>query len=109
MLGNLLTILYQLTKTQVPSLNTFLDILLTRFHANFLKGHNPRKGDNSEKKKYGSANFSWGIYVWNFKTLTCTVHKIWHASKSVSDAQTDNPRAICHLNFFEVGGIKTIL
>ena len=60
-----------------------------------------------------SAIFPWGIHIWNFKTLACTVHRIWHASKSVTngrtDAQTharmDNPRPICPLNFFEVGGI----
>ena len=32
-------------------------------------------------KNYRSASFPWGIYIWNFKTLACTVHKIWHASK----------------------------
>ena len=49
----------------------------------FSKGHNSRKGDNSDKKeKYGSAMFPWGIHVWNFKTLICMVHK-WDASDFV--------------------------
>ena len=26
---------------------------------------------------------AWGIHIWNFKTLACTVHKIWHASDFV--------------------------
>ena len=46
----------------------------------FLKGHNFKKGDNLNKKIYRSAIFPWGIHIWNFKTLACTVHKIWHAS-----------------------------
>ena len=33
------------------SSNTFLNILLTRFHPDFSKGHNARKGDNWDKKK----------------------------------------------------------
>ena len=54
----------------------------------FSNGHNSRKGDNSDKKKkkkkkYGSAIFPCGIHIWNFKTLACTVHKIWHASDFV--------------------------
>ena len=91
--------------------------------------------------------------IWNFKTLACTVHKIWHASDfvqifsnghnsrkgdnsdkkktcvkyfsrrnpfmkfqnpSMHDSWTDgctpgrmhNPKPICPVNFFEVGGIK---
>ena len=39
--------------------------------------------------KYWSAIFPWGIHIWSFKTLACTVHKIWHESKSVTDACTD--------------------
>ena len=50
----------------------------------FSKGHNSRKGDNSDKKKkYGSAIFPWGIHIWNFNNLACMVHKIWHASDFV--------------------------
>ena len=50
----------------------------------FSKGRNTRKGDNSDKKKqYRSAIFPWGIHIWNFKTLACTVHKIWHASNFI--------------------------
>ena len=54
----------------------------------FSKGHNSRKGNNSDKKqKYGSAIFPWGIHMWNFKALACLIHKIWHASKSVMNGQ----------------------
>ena len=75
--GNLLIILYKLTKFQAPSSNIFRDILLTRFLADFFNGHNSRKGDNSDS---GQLFFQWGIHIWNFKTLACTVHKIWHPS-----------------------------
>ena len=113
----------------------------------FSKGHNSRKGDNSDKKKI---IFPWGIHIWNFKTLACTVHKIWHASDFIRifskghnsrkgdnwdkkknvyqiffheesiyeiysmhgsctdgwmDGQMHNPKPICPVNFFEVGGI----
>ena len=40
----------------------------------------PREITRTRKKKYRSAIFPWGIHIWNFKTLVCTVHKIWHAS-----------------------------
>ena len=47
----------------------------------FSKGHNSRKGDNSDKKKnMGQLFFPWGIHIWNFKTLACTAHKMRHAS-----------------------------
>ena len=50
------------------------------------------------------------IILWHFKTIVCLVHKIWHASKSmtnrIKDECRDNPKAICPSNFFEVGGIK---
>ena len=40
----------------------------------FSKGNNSRKGDNSNKKKKRvSTIFPWGIHIWNFKTLACTV------------------------------------
>ena len=42
--------------------------------------HNSRKGGNSDKEKNGSAIFPWGIYMWIFKILACTVHKLWYAS-----------------------------
>ena len=48
----------QLTKFQAPSSNTFRDILLTRFHSDFSKVHNSRKGDNSSKKKLCISYFS---------------------------------------------------
>ena len=50
-----------------------------RFHASdfiliFSKGLKTRKEDNSDKKKNNmSAIFPWGIHIWNFKTLACTV------------------------------------
>ena len=55
----------------------------------FSKRHNSRKGDNSTRKKYGSAIFPWGIHIWNFKTIGCTVRKIWHASNSFWFFQMD--------------------
>ena len=60
----------------------------------FSKEHNSKKGDNSDKKKkYWSAIFPWGIHIWNFKTLACTVHKIWHASDfSLSFSKGHNTR-----------------
>ena len=44
-----------------------------------------------------SAIFPWGIHIWIFKILACTVLA----------ERTDNPKPICTLNFFEVGGIMT--
>ena len=38
-------------KFQGSSFNSFLDILLTRFHPCFSKGHNSGKGHNPDKKK----------------------------------------------------------
>ena len=93
------------TAFQAPNWNTFWDILLTRFHLIFSKGHNSRKGDNSNKKKYRSAIFPWRIHKWNFKTLACTVYKICPciASKRVTDGITHRIthkpkllRSMCH-------------
>ena len=44
----------------------------------FSKGHNSRKGDNSNMTKIRISYFSMSNPIWNFKTLACTVHKIWH-------------------------------
>ena len=60
----------------------------------FSKGHNSWMGDNSsrkkkQKKKRVSAIFPWGIHIWNFKTLACTVHKIWNACIERTHARTD--------------------
>ena len=41
-----------------PYLNTFRDILLTRLYSDFFKGHNYRKGDNSDKTKVRVSNFA---------------------------------------------------
>ena len=50
----------------------------------FSKGHNSGKRHNPDKKKkHVSAIFSWGIHIWNFKTLACTVQNLCYASKSV--------------------------
>ena len=59
----------------VFDINCWQDFILI-----FSKGHNYRNGDKSNKKKYESAILPWGIHIWTFKTLACTVHKIWHAS-----------------------------
>ena len=56
----------------------------------FSKSHNSGKGHNPDgEKKYVRAIFSWGIHIWNFKTLACTVQKLCYASKSVTDGRTD--------------------
>ena len=44
--------------------------------------------------------FPWGIHIWNFKTLACTV------LEERTDGRTHNPKPICPVNFFKVGGIK---
>ena len=116
----------------------------------FSKGHNPEREITRTRKKIRVSYFPWGIHIWNFKTLACTVRKIWHASdfvwifqrgitperettrtrkKNVSNifpwgihiwnfktlacmvlertkGWTHNPKPICPVNFFEVGGIK---
>ena len=36
-----------------------------------------------------SAIFSWGIHIWNFKTVAFTVLKLCYASKSVTNGRTD--------------------
>ena len=51
-----------------------------RFHSVISKRH---------KKRNVSAISPWGIYLWNFKTLACTGHKIWHAWFERMDARTD--------------------
>ena len=55
------------------------------------KGHNSRKGDNSDKKKKSvSAIFPWGIYIWNFKTLACTVLD----ERTDAQSETNMPRQL---------------
>ena len=105
-------------------------------------------GDNSDKKKIGSAILPWGIHIWNFKTeharfIRYGMHQIlfrffqrgitpereitWTRKKMCvkyfsmrnpymkfqilactvlerTDACTHNPKPICPVNFFEVGG-----
>ena len=56
----------------------------------FSKEHNSRKGDNSDKKtNTGQPFVIKNQYIWNFETLACTVHKIWHASKTVTNGSMD--------------------
>ena len=38
-------------KFQNPSMHGSQDMTCIRFHSDFSKGHNSRKGDNSDKKK----------------------------------------------------------
>ena len=78
-------VIYSLSPISWPSFKPLAEMLFEipcwqDFILIFSKGHNTRKGDNSDKKKYGSAIFPRGIHTWNFKNLACTVHKIWHAS-----------------------------
>ena len=46
----------------------------------FQRGITPEREITQTTKKYVSAVFPWGIHTWNFKTLACMIHKIWHAS-----------------------------
>ena len=82
------------------------DMACIRFHSDFSKGHNSRKGDNSDKKKRCINYFSMRNPYMKFKTLACTVHKIWHACFEQTHACKDNLKPICPVNFF--GGITTI-
>ena len=80
----------------------------------YLKGNNSKMGDNlDKKKKYGSPIFSWGIHIWNFKTLAYMVLKLCYAPESVTNERTnvtnertDMPEAICPPtpNFFQSWG-----
>ena len=55
----------------------------------FQRGITPeREKTRTRNKKRVSTIFPWGSYTWNFKTLSCTVLKIWHASKSDSNGRT---------------------
>ena len=149
-------VIYSSSPISWPSFKSLAQILFEiscwqDFILIFSNGHNSRKVDNSDKKKkYGGAIFPLEIHLWNFKTLACTVHKIWHASfwffqrvitpereitlttKKMcvsyfsmrnpymkfqnpsmhgflrTEARTDNPKPICPVNFFEVGGIITL-
>ena len=67
----------------------------------FSKGHNSRKGDNSDKKKKCLST----IFPSNFKTLACTVFD--KRTNTWTDARMHNPKPICSCNFFEVEGIMT--
>ena len=47
----------------------------------FQRGITPEREITRTRNKYCPAIFPWGIHIWNFKTLACTVHicNIWHA------------------------------
>ena len=75
----------------------------------FQRGITPEREITWTRKKRRSAIFPWGIHIWNFKTLACTVHKIWHALKELTHVRMDNRKPICPLNFSEVGGINRIV
>ena len=66
----------------------------------FSKGHNSRKGDNSDKKKlHLSSIFPWGNHMWNFKTLACTV-----LEKRMDGRMHWHPKLICPVNFLWIWG-----
>ena len=59
------------------------------FILNFSKGHNSRKGDNSDKTKLLVSYFSIRNPHMKFQNLACAVHKICHASKSMTNWRTN--------------------
>ena len=81
-------VIYSTSAISWPSFKPLAKILFEiscwqEFILIFSKGHNSRKGDNSDKKKIRVSYFSMRNHIWNFKTLACTVHKIWHASEFI--------------------------
>ena len=80
----------------------------------YYKGN--KMGD-SDKKKYGSPIFSWGIHIWNFKTSTCMVLNLcyaqesWQTNKQTRTNEPMNERTSQKQyvpTFFKVGGIKNL-
>ena len=43
------------------------------------RGITPEREITQSRKKR-VVIFPWGTHIWNFKTLACRVHKIWHAN-----------------------------
>ena len=79
--GNPLIIPYQLTKFQSPSPMILFEIPCWQdFILILSKDITPEREITRTRKNYGSAFLPWEIHIWNFKTLACTVNKIWHTS-----------------------------
>ena len=81
-----------------------------RFYSDFIqKGHNSRKGDNYETKCVSNIFPRW-IHKWNFKTLACMVfdERMHTWTDGRTHRWTDNPKPICSVNFFKVGGTTTV-
>ena len=70
----------------IPNIKTLAqilrDILLTRFQCYFIRKTITKMGDNSDKKEHRSPIFSWGIHIWNFKTLAYMVLNLCNAHES---------------------------
>ena len=65
----------------------------------FSKGHyNSRKGDNSDKKKDGSANFPWGTHAISKPYHAWFVRYGMYQKARCMDGQMPNPKAICPHN-----------
>ena len=71
-----------------------------RFRSDFFKGHNSRKGDNSDKKKNTGQLFFHEESIYE-------ISKRQRAQFSMN-GRMDNPKPICSRNFFEVGGITRL-
>ena len=71
----------------------------------FSKGHNSRKGENSDKKKCVSYFSMRNPYM---KFQNPSMPGSWWMDAR-TDGFTDNPKPICPVNFFEVGSIITIV
>ena len=74
------------------------------FQILFSKGHKSEKGHNLDMKKYWYISFFMRNSHIKFQTPSKHHSEV---TKSVTDVQTDKPKAICPSNFFKVGGIKT--
>ena len=110
-------VIYSPAPISWPSFKSLAQILFKiscwqNFIVFFSKGHNSRKGETwTKKKKYRSAIFPLGIHIWNFKTLACMVHMIWHASDFVQifskghnsrkGDNSDKKKNMCQLFFHE--------
>ena len=76
----------------------------------FQRGITPeRETTRSNKKKRVSAIFPWGIHIWNFKWharfIRYGIHVPNGRTHGRTPACTHNPKPICLVNFFEVGGL----